>query len=219
MPRPEGVRERLLRTGPASLRDAELLAALLGAGSGRHSAKTLAKGLIERFGGIAGVLSQDAATLGAMSGLGAAKVAALISIPELLKRAERPAIEKKPVWSCAKRVQRHIALHLSPVKQEVFGAIFLTSRHHLLAQEDLFFGSVDRASVYPREVMKRCLHHNAAAIILYHNHPSGVPEPSDMDKDITVRLTTVLSEIDVEVVDHVVVGGMRSFSMAEKGML
>ena len=219
MPCREGPRERLLRTGPAALRDTELLAVLLGAGSGRHSAIALAAGLIERFGGIAGVLSQDADTLAAMTGLGAAKVAALVSVPELLKRAERPAIEHRPVWSCAKRVRRHIALHLSSVKQEVFGAIFLTSRHHLLAQEDMFFGSVDRASVYPREVMKRCLHHNAAAIILYHNHPSGVPEPSEMDKDITARLVTVLTEIDVEVIDHVVVGEMHNVSMAEKGML
>ena len=219
MPCREGPRERLLRTGPATLRDAELLAVLLGAGSGQHSVAALATDLIERFGGIAGVLSQDADTLGAMTGLGAAKVAALVSVPELLKRAERPAIEHRPVWSCAKSVRRNIALHLSSVQQEVFGAIFLTSRHHLLAQEDMFFGSVDRASVYPREVMKRCLHHNAAAIILYHNHPSGVPEPSQMDKDITARLVTVLTEIDVEVVDHVVVGRMHNVSMAEKGML
>ena len=211
--------ERLLRTGPDSLRDVELLSLLLRPGNGRRSAATLAKDLLKRFGGIAGVLSQDARTLGGVTGLGAAKVAALVSIRELLKRAERASLDKEKVWSSSTKVRRHITLHLAHYEQEVFGALFLSARHHMLAMEDMFFGSVDRAAVYPREVMKRCLHHNAAAVILYHNHPSGVPEPSQMDRDITARLVTVLTEIDVEVIDHVVVGRMRNVSMADKGML
>ena len=211
--------ERLLRTGPDSLRDVELLSLLLRPGNGRRSAATLAKDLLKRFGDVAGVLSQDARALAGVTGLGAAKVAALVSIRELLKRAERASLEKEKVWSSSTKVRRHITLHLAHYEQEVFGALFLSARHHMLAMEDMFFGSVDRAAVYPREVMKRCLRHNAAAVILYHNHPSGVPEPSQMDRDITARLVTVLTEIDVEVIDHVVVGRMRNVSMADKGML
>ena len=211
--------ERLLRTGPDSLRDVELLSLLLRPGNGRRSAATLAKDLLKRFGDVAGVLSQDARALGGVTGLGATKVAALVSIRELLKRAERASLDKEKVWSSSTKVRRHITLHLAHYEQEVFGALFLSARHHMLAMEDMFFGSVDRAAVYPREVMKRCLHHNAAAVILYHNHPSGVPDPSQMDRDITARLVAVLTEIDVEVIDHVVVGRMRNVSMADKGML
>lgn len=219
LPHQEGPRERMLRTGPASLRDVELLSLLLGPGNGQRSAATLAKDLLKRFGGVAGVLSQDARALGDVAGLGTAKVAALVAIRELLKRAEGASLAKEQVWSSSEKVRRHITLHLASYQQEVFGALFLSARHHLLAMEDMFFGSVDRAAVYPREVMKRCLHHNAAAVILYHNHPSGVPEPSRMDRDITERLVAVLTEIDVEVIDHVVAGRLRNVSMAERGML
>ena len=219
LPQQEEPRERMLRTGAGSLRDVELLSVLLGPGNGQRSAAGLASDLLKRFGGVGGVLSQDARTLGGVAGLSAAKVAALISMRELLKRAERASLDKEKVWSSSKKVRRHIALHLAHYRQEVFGALFLSARHHRLAMEDMFFGSVDRAAVYPREVLRRCLQHNAAAVILYHNHPSGVPEPSQMDRDITERLVAVLTEIDVEVIDHVVVGRLRTVSMAERGMV
>lgn len=216
-------RERLLRDGAHTLRDAELIALVLRTGNGDKDAVELAQELLDRFGHIGGVLDQDSPALLAVHGLGSAKVAALIAIPEMLKRAELARIskeaEKKAALNTTTRVRRYVSTHLAGCNREVFGAVFLTSRNRPLVAEDIFFGSVDRASVYPREVVRRCLQHNAAAVILYHNHPSGVPDPSQTDKEITERLVSVLKEIDVKVVDHVVVASLRPVSMAELGML
>lgn len=216
-------RERLLKDGARTLRDAELIALLLRTGSGERNAVQLAEELLRRFGDIGGVLAQDSTALLAVNGLGDAKVAALAAVPEMLKRVELARLNEKEEATrslgSTSKVRRYISLHLAGCSREVFGAVFLTSRHRPLVAEDIFFGSVDRASVHPREVVRRCLQHNAAAVILYHNHPSGVPEPSATDKEITDRLVTVLKEIDVTVVDHIVVGSLKPVSMAELGML
>ena len=213
-------RERLLRDGAQALRDAELIALVLRTGNGEHDAVELAEALLKRFGDIGGVLAQNAAALLAVHGLGDAKVAALVAIPEMLKRAELVRInEKEKVLESSEDVRRYVSTHLAGREREVFGAVFLTSRHRPMVAEDIFFGSVDRATVHPREVVRCCLKHNAAAVILYHNHPSGVPEPSTTDKAITERLVKVLKEIDVKVIDHVVVGSLRPVSMAELGMM
>ena len=208
----------MLAAGPACLSDAELLGLVLDRDHGGTSADDPAGFLLERFGGVLGVLSGDRDALLAVPGLGEAKVAALLAIPELLKRAERAKLTKAPLVSSSDEVRRYLGLHLAGRQREVFGALLLDTRHRLLAAEDIFFGSIDRTTVYPREVAKCCLRHNAAAVVLFHNHPSGNAEPSRGDQDLTRRLQLVLDEIDVRLLDHIVVAGLRKVSMAERGM-
>ena len=212
-------RERLLAVGPRSLCDAELVALVLRTGNAGVDAVNLAQGLLDRFGGVQGLLCQDAGSLLAVSGLGDAKVAALLAIRELLKRAELTKVKKAPLVSSSDAVRRFLCMHLAGKEREVFGALLLDTRHRFLAIEDIFLGSIDRTAVYPREVAKCCLRYNAAAVVLFHNHPSGNAEPSLGDKELTTRLQTVLNEIDVRLLDHLVVAGMRQVSMAERGML
>ena len=215
----EQPRERLLRHGPRALRDAELIALLLRTGDGRCDAVALGERLLERHGGVEGLLCQDARSLGATPGVGPAKAAAVVAVRELQRRAALEEIQPGPVLSGSDAVRRFLAVHLAPHEREVFGVLLLSTRHHLIAVEDLFLGSVDRAAVYPREVVKTCLRHNASALILFHNHPSGVPEPSASDIDLTSRLRSILEEIDVRLLDHLVVAGMEQVSFAERGLI
>ncbi len=212
-------RERLFAAGPGSLTDAELLALVLQTGSGATDAVNLAQALLSRFGDLLGVLSGEPASLLAVGGLGEAKVAALVAVRQLLERAELGKMRTAPVLSGSDEVRRYLGMHLAGVEREVFGALLLDTRHRLLGVEDIFLGSIDRTMVYPREVVKCCLRYNAAAAVLFHNHPSGNPEPSPSDRELTDRLRDVLDEIDVRLLDHVVVAGMRRVSMAERGML
>ena len=219
MPLRERPRERLLRTGPEGLVEAELVALVLRTGDGQQDALATARALLRRFGGVGGMLSQSADQLLEVRGLGASKVAALLAMRELLKRAELARLKKRKCKPRSKILGRYVSLRMARHKREVFGMVLLNARLRFLAAEELFFGTIDRASVYPREVVGRCLHHNAAAAVLYHNHPSGDPGPSEKDKQLTERLVHVLSEIDVRVVDHIIVGAMRHVSMAELGMI
>ena len=123
------------------------------------------------------------------------------------------------ILSSSTGVRRYLGYRLGRREREIFGALFLDTRHHLISNEELFFGSVDRAMVYPREVIKSCLKHNASAVILYHNHPSGIPEPSASDIQVTSRIAMLLQELDVRLVDHVVVGASEQISFAERGLL
>ena len=205
--------------GPTCLTDAELLALVLRTGSGRSDAVNLARTLLDRFGGVLGVLSSTAESLLAVPGLGDAKVAALLAIRELLERAEIAKMRNAPVVSSSDEVRRYLGMHLAGEEREVFGALLLDTRHRLLGVEHIFLGSIDRTMVYPREVAKCCLRYNAAAVVLFHNHPSGNAEPSASDRELTERLNGVLQEIDVRLLDHVVVAGLRKVSMAERGML
>lgn len=215
----ERPRERLLVAGPTCLTDAELLALVLRTGNGKADAVNLAHMLLDRFGGVLGVLSSSAESLLAVGGLGDAKVAALLAIRELLERAEMAKLQNAPVVSSSDEVRRYLGMHLAGEEREVFGALLLDTRHRLLGVEDIFLGSIDRTMVYPREVAKTCLRFNAAAVVLFHNHPSGNAEPSSSDRELTERLNNVLNEIDVRLLDHVVVAGLRKVSMAERGML
>lgn len=191
---------------------------MLGIGGGTNAAD-LARTLLDRFDGVLGVLSGGPESLLAVPGLGVAKVASLLAVRELLTRAELAKLKKAPLVSSSDEVRRYLGMHLAGREREVFGALLLDTRHRLLAAEDIFFGSIDRTMVYPREVAKCCLRHNAAAVVLFHNHPSGNAEPSRGDRDLTKRLQLVLDEIDVRLLDHVVVAGLRKVSMAERGML
>ena len=215
----EQPRERLLRHGPRVLRDAELVALLLRTGDGRSDAVALGERLLESHGGVEGLLRQNARSLGATPGVGPAKAAAVVAVRELQRRAALEEVQPGPVLSGSVAVHRFLALHLAHHEREVFGVLLLSTRHHLIAVEDLFHGSVDRTAVYPREVVKTCLRHNASALILFHNHPSGVPEPSPSDIQITSRLQSILEEIDVRLLDHMVVSGTEQVSFAARGLI
>lgn len=212
-------RERMLAAGSACLTDAELLELVLGRGNGVGDGASSAQALLNRFGGVLGVLSAKAESLLAVPDLGDARVAALLATRELLERAELAKLNCAPVVSSSDEVRRYLGMHLAGEEREVFGALLLDTRHRLLGVEHIFLGSVDRTMVYPREVAKCCLRYNAAAVVLFHNHPSGNAEPSASDRELTTRLASVLDEIDVRLLDHVVVAGLRRVSMAERGML
>lgn len=212
-------RERALSEGLHRLHDCELVALILRTGTGSRDAVALARSLLSRFGGVQGLLHQDAATLLDVTGLGVAKVAALLAIRELLKRAELTAIRELPLIDGVKGAKRYLGLKIGRMEREVFGLIPLNSRHRVLAFEELFYGTVDRTTVHTREVVKCCLRYNAAAVILFHNHPSGDPEPSPGDVELTERLSGVFDEIDVRLLDHLVVAGMKYVSFAEEGLI
>ena len=221
-------RDRLLAGQARHMGNAELLAVALRTGDGRRDAVGLAQEMLRELGGVEGMLGENASQLLKVRGLGQAKVASLIAMRELFARgmlvAARPLVRArskrgKTVLKASKAMRGYLAMRLLAQERETFGVVLLDCRHQLLGVEELFFGSIDRAAVYPREVLKACLRYNAGAIILYHNHPSRVPAPSETDVSITTRLISVLDEIDVKVLDHVVVGGLAQVSMAELKMV
>ena len=211
----ERPRERALTGGLTRLRDSELIALVLRTGIGRRDAVALASSLLDRFGGVHGLLCQDAATLLDVKGLGQAKVGALVAIRELLKRAELAAMQQQRVIEGADMAKHYLGMHIGRSEREVFGLMLLNTRHRLLAIEDVFFGTVDRTTVHTREVVKCCLRHNAAAVILFHNHPSGDSAPSPGDVALTKRLKGVLDEVDVRLLDHLIVANMEISSLAQ----
>ncbi len=218
-PAAEQPRERLLRAGADALDDAELLAVCLGTGDGRSDVLTFARRLLAGFGGLRGLFCASPARLVSVRGLGPARVALLKAVLALGQRHAQAAIADRPLLSDTRAVRHFLQHKLSAHEREVFACLFLDTRHRLLGFESLFLGSVDRASVHPREVLKRALAHNAAAVVLAHNHPSGHPEPSPSDLRLTEDLRALLAQIDVRVIDHVVVGHGVSVSMAERGLL
>lgn len=215
----EQPRERALRGDASHLRDAELVALVLRTGHAGQDAVELAEELLLRFDGVRGLMSQSPEVLATIRGLGDAKVAGLLAVRELGKRFEREGFRKRRIIRGAQDARRYLYLHVAGMEREVLGVLLLDARNRLLATEDLFWGSVDRSIVYPREVLKACMRRNAAAVVLYHNHPSGTAEPSAADQHITRRLKTVLDEVDVLLVDHLIIGAEGIVSMAERGLL
>lgn len=216
--RTEPPREKLLARGARSLSDAELLAVLLRCGRPGTSAIELADGLLERTDGIAGLLSDRSALL-AEPGIGEATLALLLAAVELARRCAEQPLTRKSVMSSPRHTQRFLQHHLGTRSREVFTCLFLDSQHRLLRCDDLFSGTLDGAAVYPREVAVRVLRYRAAAVILAHNHPSGVSEPSLADRRITERLREALALLDVRVLDHVIVGRGSCYSFAEAGLI
>ena len=214
--RPRG---RLLTMGSGALRDSELLALCLGQGSAGCAATEIARRLLLRFGSIGQVLRARPEQLLAEKGLGRARVAAIKSVTALAERALVEQVEAAPVLHSADAVKQLLMLRLDRQERELFSALFLDTRHRLLSYEVLFAGTIDSASVYPREILRRCLALNAAAIILAHNHPSGLAEPSVADIALTERLQPLLAEVGVRLLDHVVVGRGQTVSMAERGLI
>ncbi len=212
-------REKLLTRGPAALADAELLALLLRTGLPGKNVLVLAQELVDRFGGVAGLLNTPADALKAIKGLGPAKRAELQAVLELARRALLQPLRERTVFDSPRTVGEYLQLQLGNRAHEVFAVLFLDAQHRLIAMEELFRGTLTQASVYPREVVLRALHHHAAAVVLAHNHPSGVAEPSRADEMLTQNLKSSLALVDVRVLDHVIVSASGWRSMADLGLV
>jgi DNA repair protein RadC len=219
MPRDERPRERLLRCGAAALSDIEVLAVLLRTGPRGASAAELASSLLARCDGVAGLFELDRDILLEVPGIGPGKLSLLLAARELARRGAEEPLRRCDVMSSPGRTRKFLQLHLGGRDREIFCCLFLDSQHRLQRCEDLFLGTLDGAAVYPREVAVRALRYRAAAVILAHNHPSGVATPSAADKQITDRLQRALALLDVRVLDHLVIGRGACFSFAEAGLL
>jgi DNA repair protein RadC len=212
-------REKLLALGPSALSDLELLALLLRTGYKGHGVFELAQGILGAFGGLAGLLQAGGAELARIKGLGPAKRAELAAVLEIARRAAAQPLREAPVFDAPQKVKDYLALKLGRRAQEVFVVLFLDGQHRLIEAEEMFHGTLTQTSVYPREVVRRALHHNAGAVILAHNHPSGAAEPSRADEHLTQALKSALQLVDVRVLDHFVVGHGQVSSFAERGLL
>jgi len=213
-------REKLLARGAAALSDTELLALLLRTGLAGKGVFALAQELVETFGGLAGLLHTSAEDLKRVKGLGgAAKRAELVAVLELSRRALAEQLKAREVFSSPEAVKHYLQLHLSRKPHEVFAVMFLDAQNRLIAMEELFRGTLTQTSVYPREVVLRALHHDAASVVLAHNHPSGTVQPSRADEALTQTLRAALALVDVRVLDHVIVAPGDALSMAERGLL
>jgi DNA repair protein RadC len=227
-------REKLLSRGPGALSDIELLAILLRTGIQGKGVLQMAEELLQLkndsfsrnadgglggFGGIAGLLGATADDLKRVKGLGPAKRAEIVAVLELARRAMAQRLQEREVFADPNAVKHYMQLYLANKQHEVFAVLFLDVQNRLIAMEELFRGSLTQTSVYPREVVLRALHHQASAVVLAHNHPSGSVQPSRADEALTQTLKTTLALIDVRVLDHVIVAQGEALSMAEKGLM
>ena len=213
-------REKLLARGAGALSDTELLALLLRTGTQGRGVLQMAEEVLDRFGGIAGLLHAGAEDLKEINGLGGdAKRSELLAVIELARRAMAQQLKEREVFSSPDAVKHYLQLHLSRKEHEVFAVLFLDAQNKLIAMDELFRGTLTQTSVYPREVVVRALRHQAASVVLAHNHPSGTVQPSRADEALTQTLKAALALVDVRVLDHVIVSPGQSFSMAEKGLL
>ena len=217
-PAAERPREKLLARGAQALSDAELLAIFLRTGVVGKTAVDLARDLLTEFGGLRPLIDASQPQFCRAKGLGAAKFVQLQAVMEIARRHLLETLQRDSVLNSPALTRQYLKARLRDYRHEVFLCLFLDSQNRVLAAEELFEGSIDGASVYPREVVQRCLVHNAAAVIFAHNHPSGIAEPSDADIRITARLKQALALIDVRVLDHVVVGDTL-VSLAERGLV
>lgn len=218
-PADERPREKLLQRGAPSLSDAELLAIFLRTGVAGRTAVDLARELLTTFGGLRALLESDQATFCRGAGLGEAKYAQLQATMEIARRHLLEVLKRGDPLTSPDATREYLRARLRGYPHEVFACLFLDNRHRIIEVEELFRGTIDGASVHPREVVRRALTHNAAAVIFAHNHPSGVAEPSEADERITRRLKETLALIDVRVLDHLIVGDGPIVSLAERGML
>jgi len=218
-PAGERPREKLLSGGPACLSDAELLAIFLRNGARGQSAVDLARELLIGFGGLRGLLTADLVSFSALPGLGPVKYTQLQAGLELARRHLEENLRRGPALSSPEAVRRFLRARLRDLPHEVFCCLYLDNRNRVIGFEELFRGTIDGASVHPREVVKHALARNAAALILAHNHPSGIAEPSQADEVITRRLKSALALVDIRVHDHLVVGDSACVSFAERGLL
>jgi DNA repair protein RadC len=218
-PKSERPREKLLERGPQALSDAELLALLLGSGVKGHSAVDVARSLISDFGSLRELLSADRPRWKGKAGIGPARFATVKASIELARRHLSEPLRSSSALTAPDSTRRFLLAQLRDRPYEVFCCLFLDNRHRLIAFEEVFRGTIDGASVHPREVVRQTLLHNAASVIIAHNHPSGVADPSQADEGVTRRLRQALALVDVRLLDHLIVGDGRCFSFAEHGLL
>ena len=219
LPQEARPREKLLSRGAAALSDAELLALLLRSGIQGKNVLQLAQELVDRFGGVAGLLHTPAEALKTVKGLGPAKRAELVAVLELARRALAQQLTQKPLFNTPQAVRDYLQLQLGGLHHDVFAVLFLDSQHRLIALEEMFRGTLTQTSVYPREVVKQALTLNASSVVLAHNHPSGTAQPSRADEALTHTLKAALALVDVRVLDHFVVTASQAVSMAELGLV
>jgi DNA repair protein RadC len=218
-PESEKPREKLFCSGASVLSEAELLAVVLSTGQRGRSAVAVARDLLLEFGDLSGVITAKIEKLQAISGMGPAKIANLKAIKEIGLRCDFIDLISKEALTNTDKAKDYLRARFCQHDIEVFSAIFLDTQHRVLAFEELFKGTIDGAAVYPREVVKRCIAHNAAAIILAHNHPSGVAEPSQADIAITAKLKQALAMIDIRVLDHLVIGANEVVSLSDRALV
>ena len=216
-PAPERPREKLLLRGPGALSDAELLAIFLGSGLPGRDAVQTSRELLDAHGPLRALLDRRPAELARLPGLGPARACQLAAALELGNRHLAAALERGDALTDPAAAGRYFARRLRPHRHEVFAALFLDTRHRALAFEELFAGTIDGAEVHPREVVRRALAHNAAAVIVGHNHPSGHPEPSQADRAVTASLKQALTLVDVRLLDHFVIADGPPVSLAARG--
>lgn len=218
-PAAERPREKLLEHGSSSLSDAELLAIFLRTGVSGKSAVDLARHLLNEFGSLRALLEADLSSFCRPLGLGPAKFTQLQAVLEMGRRHLAERLRRDCALESPQAVRDFLTSQVRHEQHEVFGCLFMDTKHRMLAFEVLFRGSIDSASVYPRQVVKRALAHNAAAVIFCHNHPSGINLPSEADRTLTQRLTEALDLIEVRVLDHFIVGEGQPLSMVEHGWM
>jgi DNA repair protein RadC len=218
-PEGERPREKLIQRGAVALSDAELLAIFLRTGVVGKSAVDLARDLLTRFGTLTLLFAASQDEFCMIYGMGQAKYAQLQAVLEMSRRALQEVMRMGDALSSPGAVRDYLRLLLNGREQEVFIVVFLTSQNRVVASEEMFHGTLTQTSVYPREVVKRALYHNAAGVIFAHNHPSGVAEPSQSDRLLTGTLKQALALVDVHVLDHFIVAGSGCLSFAERGIL
>ncbi|UZR27170.1 RadC family protein [Methylococcus mesophilus] len=218
-PADERPRERLLKLGPAALSDAELLAIFLRTGIAGKSAVDLARDLLLEFGSLSALLKADHQRFVKSAGLGTAKYTQIQAVLELARRHFEECLKREDALTSPELTRQYLSNWLKGKPYEVFVGLFLDNQHRVIRAEELFRGTIDGASVYPREVVKQALSENAAAMIFAHNHPSGICEPSDADRMLTQRLKQALGLVDIRVLDHFIIGDGMPYSFAERGLL
>ncbi len=218
-PRDERPREKLLEKGAAALSDAELLAILLRTGTRGSSALDLARDVLKSFRGLRKFIAADRRRFCAVPGLGVARFAELQAAVEISRRQLTESLRAGPSLASPRATCDFLSAKLRDLEHEVFCCLYLDKRHRLIEYEELFRGTIDGASVHPREIVKLALQRNSAAVIVAHNHPSGIAEPSQADALITLRVKEALGLVDIRLLDHIIVGDGVSVSLAERGLL
>ncbi len=218
-PRQERPREKLLQSGAENLSDAELLAIFLRVGVPGKSAVDLARHMLQHFGGLQALFNASLAQFCALRGLGKSKYCQLQAVIELAKRVLKERLAQGDMLNTPASVSDFLCMQIGQQPREQFYVLFLDAQNRLLSAECLFQGTLTQTSVYPREIVKRALQHNAASVIFAHNHPSGIAEPSEADKRLTSALKTALNLMDVRVLDHFVIAGNQSVSFMQLGLL
>lgn len=218
-PSQERPREKLLEKGPSALSDAEILAIFLRTGRKGSSALDIARELLDRFQGLRQLIDSEEKQFCEIKGLGSVKYAQIQAAIELGRRYLQAELEVGDTFTSPEQTREFLTLKLRAYPYEVFACLYLDNRHRLISFDELFRGTIDSAQVHAREVVRAAIKHNAAAVILSHNHPSGVAEPSQSDINLTQELKKALRLVDVRVLDHLIIGSAEATSLAERGLL